>query len=469
MDYTILVVEDEPVQLESLAGFLKKKGYRVLMAGHPENALCIVRDNAVDMVLSDFKMPGMSGVKLLEAIKEINPSIQVIIMTAYGTVESATDAMKLGAADYITKPIDLYRLDVLIRNIVERKQLVSENRLLRQQLSEHFRVDGIISESPGMSRVLNVAGRVSDSNASVLITGETGTGKELIARSVHFSGSRSDKPFVTVNCAALPENLLESELFGHEKGAFTGADRQRKGRFETAEGGTLFIDEVGEIPLSLQVKLLRVLQEKTYERIGSNTPLQANARIVAATNRDLEAMISEGTFRQDLFYRLNVVSIRIPPLRERRKDIPPLVELFVRRFASENNKRIAGISKEAMDTLMKYSYPGNVRELENIIQQSVVLSRGETIMREDLPARLNERASKDNPWQSLEASFTEKVEAFEQSLILDALRETGHVQTRAAERLGISERHLRYKLKKYGMKQVFGRSAIDYMVETTTI
>jgi len=452
MDYTILVVEDELVQLESLAGFLTKQGYRVLKASLPEKALGIVRDNSVDIVLSDFKMPGMSGVKLLETIKEMNPSIEVIIMTAYGTVESATDAMKLGAADYITKPIDLYRLQVLIRNIVERKQLVSENRLLRQQLSERFRVDGIISESSEMSKVLNVAGRVADSNASVLITGETGTGKELIARSIHFSGSRSDKPFVAVNCAALPDNLLESELFGHEKGAFTGADRQRKGRFETADGGTLFIDEVGEIPLSLQVKLLRVLQEKTFERIGSNNPLQANARIVAATNRDLEAMIREGAFRQDLFYRLNVVSIKIPPLRDRREDIPPLIEVFVRRFASENNKRIAGISKEAMDALMKYSYPGNVRELENIIQQSVVLSRGETIMRNDLPIRVNEDLNNSNSWQSGDASFTEKVEAFEKSLIIDALSEVGHVQTRAAERLGISERHLRYKLKKYGMK-----------------
>jgi len=452
MDYTILVVEDELVQLESLAGFLTKQGYRVLKASLPEKALGIVRDNSVDIVLSDFKMPGMSGVKLLETIKEMNPSIQVIIMTAYGTVESATDAMKLGAADYITKPIDLYRLQVLILNIVERKQLVSENRLLRQQLSERFSVDGIISESSEMSKVLNVACRVADSNASVLITGETGTGKELIARSIHFSGSRCDKPFVAVNCAALPDNLLESELFGHEKGAFTGADRQRKGRFETADGGTLFIDEVGEIPLSLQVKLLRVLQEKTFERIGSNIPIQANARIVAATNRDLEAMIKDGTFRQDLYYRLNVVSIKIPPLRDRREDIPPLIEGFVRRFASENNKRIAGISKEAMDTLMKYSYPGNVRELENIIQQSVVLSRGETIMKNDLPIRVNESLHNSTSWQSSDTSFTEKVEAFEKALIIDALSEVGHVQTRAAERLGISERHLRYKLKKYGMK-----------------
>ena len=448
MDYTILVVEDELVQLESLAGFLTKQGYRVLKASLPEKALGIVRDNSVDIVLSDFKMPGMSGVKLLETIKEMNPSIEVIIMTAYGTVESATDAMKLGAADYITKPIDLYRLQVLIRNIVERKQLVSENRLLRQQLSERFRVDGIISESSEMSKVLNVAGRVADSNASVLITGETGTGKELIARSIHFSGSRSDKPFVAVNCAALPDNLLESELFGHEKGAFTGADRQRKGRFETADGGTLFIDEVGEIPLSLQVKLLRVLQEKTFERIGSNNPLQANARIVAATNRDLEAMIREGAFRQDLFYRLNVVSIKIPPLRDRREDIPPLIEVFVRRFASENNKRIAGISKEAMDALMKYSYPGNVRELENIIERAVILSEDTVIYADNLPLSLQTPVLSTTVTQK---SLPAKLDTIEYEMIIDALSsQKGHISN-AAEKLGLTRRVLSLKMQQFGI------------------
>lgn len=463
MDYTILVVEDEPVQLESLAGFLVKQGYRILKTARPEQALTLAKEYAVDLILSDFKMPGMSGVDLLDTVKKMNPSIQVIIMTAYGTIESATNAMKLGAADYITKPIDLYRLQVVIRNIVERSLLISENRLLRQQLSDRFSFDGLISESREMSNVLNVAGRVAESTASVLITGETGTGKELIARTVHFSGSRRDKPFLAVNCAALPENLLENELFGHEKGAFTGADRQRKGRFEMADGGTLFIDEVGEIPLSLQVKLLRVLQEKTFERIGSSSPIQANVRIVAATNRDLDAMVKDGTFRQDLFYRLNVVSIKIPPLRERRKDIPPLAEVFIRRFASENNKRIAGISREAMDSLMKYAYPGNVRELENIIQQSVVLTRNETIMREDLPARVNESSLQNSGWISGSGSLPEKAEAFEKSLILEALESSGHVQTKAAELLGIGERHLRYKLKKYGLKHSIGGPNPDHL------
>ncbi|ACD90354.1 two component, sigma54 specific, transcriptional regulator, Fis family [Chlorobium limicola DSM 245] len=452
MDYTILVVEDESVQLESIAGFLSKQGYRVLKSSRPLRALEIAGDEAVDIVLSDFRMPEMSGVELLATMKRRNPGIEVIIMTAYGSVESAIEAMKLGAADYITKPVDLHRLQIMIRNILERKQLISENRLLRTQLSERFGFQGIISQSSTMAQVMNIAGRVASSNATVLVTGETGTGKELIAKAVHFSGSRREQPFIVVNCAALPETLLESELFGHEKGAFTGADRMRRGRFEMAKGGTLFIDEVGEIPLSLQVKLLRVLQEKTYERVGSSTSLVADVRIVAATNRDLESMIREGSFRSDLYYRLNVVSIRIPPLRDRRDDIPPLIDAFIQRFSKENDKQITGISREAMDVLMKYSYPGNIRELENIVQQSVVLSRSSTITRDDLPIRVSEPYPEASGKDEMQGSFTEKVEAFEQAMILGAMKASGNVQTRAAEQLGISERHLRYKLKKYDLK-----------------
>ncbi|NTV61098.1 MAG: sigma-54-dependent Fis family transcriptional regulator [Chlorobiaceae bacterium] len=452
MDNTILVVEDESVQLESIAGFLSKQGYRVLKSSRPQRALEIAGEEAVDIVLSDFRMPEMSGVELLSALKHRNPGIEVIIMTAFGSVESAIEAMKLGAVDYITKPVDLHQLQIMIRNTLERKQLISENRLLRTQLSERFGFQGIVSQSSAMDQVLNIAGRVASSNAAVLITGETGTGKELVAKAVHFSGSRRDKPFIVVNCAALPETLLESELFGHEKGAFTGADRMRRGRFELAQGGTLFIDEVGEIPLSLQVKLLRVLQEKTFERVGSSTPLEADVRIVAATNRDLESMIRQGSFRADLYYRLNVVSIRIPPLRGRREDIPPLVDAFLQRFSKENGKQITGISREAMDALMKYSWPGNVRELENIVQQSVVLSRSSTITRDDLPIRVSEPHPEGSGPEVMQGSFTEKVEAFEQAMILGALKDAGNIQTRAAEMLGISERHLRYKLKKYGMK-----------------
>ncbi|MEI7695631.1 MAG: sigma-54 dependent transcriptional regulator [Chlorobium sp.] len=452
IDYTILVVEDEKVQLESLAGFLRKLGYQVVQSSQPVDALQVAREQTVDIVLTDFKMPGMTGVQLLEKLKQVNPDIDVIIMTAYGSVESATDAMKLGAVDYITKPIDLQQLKVMVRNTLERKILVRENRLLRQQLLERFSFDGIVSCSSAMSQVLNIAGRVASSNATVLITGETGTGKELIAKAVHYASPRCEKPFLAVNCAALSENLLESELFGHEKGAFTGADRQRKGRFETAEGGTLFIDEVGEMPLSLQVKLLRVLQEKSFERVGSSVPIAANVRLVAATNRDLEAMVGAGLFREDFYYRLNVVGIRIPPLRERREDIPLLVDAFVLRIAAENEKLVKGVSREVMDALMKYAWPGNVRELENVIQQSVVLCRENIITTEDLPPRVQALRFEKSTSLEIEGTFTEKTEAYEQGLIIKALKDAGNVQTKAAELLGIGERHLRYKLKKYGMK-----------------
>ncbi|NTW56480.1 MAG: sigma-54-dependent Fis family transcriptional regulator [Chlorobiaceae bacterium] len=452
MDTTILVVEDEVVQLESIAGFLAKQGYRVLKSQRPQKALDIAAQEAVDIVLTDFRMPEMTGVELLSALKQRNPAVEVIIMTAFGSVESAIEAMKLGAADYITKPVDLHRLQTTIRNTIERNRLISENRLLKTQLSERFGFKGIVSQSSAMAQVMSIAGRVAATTATVLITGETGTGKELVAKALHYSSPRSGNPFVAVNCAALPETLLESELFGHEKGAFTGADKLRRGRFESAQGGTLFIDEVGEIPLSLQVKLLRVLQEKTFERVGSSAPQAADVRIVAATNRDLESMVRDGSFRADLYYRLNVVSIRIPPLRERRDDIPPLVDAFLKRFSGEYGKQVEGLSREAMDALMKYSYPGNVRELENIVQQSIVLSRSPVITREDLPYRVFDPCPECDTPEGQQGSFTEKVMAFEREMILGALEEAGNVQTRAAEILGISERHLRYKLKKYGMK-----------------
>jgi len=451
MEHTILVVEDEPLQLDSISGFLSKQGYRVLKAARPSLALEMTREQAVDLVLTDLKMPGMSGVELLEALRKMNPAIDVIVMTAFGTVESATLAMRQGAVDYITKPVDLRHLQSLIEKALERRQLISENRRLREALAERFSFSGVISGSSAMQAVMSMAGRVASSSATVLITGETGTGKELVARAVHFAGSRHEKPFVAVNCAALPEHLLESELFGHEKGAFTGADRMRRGRFEAAAGGTLFIDEVGEIPPQLQVKLLRVLQERSFERLGSTTPVMTDARIVAATNRDLEALVREGTFRSDLYYRLNVVSIRIPPLRERREDIAPLVEACIRKYSEEDGKRVASISKEAMDMLMKYDFPGNVRELENILRQAVVLCRTEMIVTADLPLCVHEPRSEPAGTAS-GGNFTERVEAFERSLILAAMKEAGNVQTRAAESLGIGERHLRYKLAKYGLK-----------------
>ncbi len=446
---TILLVDDEAGQREVLAGYLKKKRHTVLEASSAREALERVQREIVDIVFTDLKMPDKSGFELLKEIRALNPEITVVMMTAFGTIEGAVAAMREGAYDYLTKPIDLEELDLLIQRIGERRRLLSENQLLKQQLAEKFKFTGIISQSAAMEEVLNVAGRVAESKATALIRGESGTGKELIAKAIHFSSPRKDKPFIAVNCAALTESLLESELFGHEKGAFTGAVRQKKGRFELADGGTLFIDEVGDIPPAIQVKLLRVIQEQTFERVGGTETIRVDVRIVAATNRDLEKMLEQGTFRDDLYYRLNVVSVTLPPLRKRRADIPPLLEHFLKKYGKENSKPHAGISKEAMDALMKYNYPGNVRELANIVEQAVVLCRGDLITGADLPFTVRGMRSE---MDISSGTFEERVAAFEKKLILEALAASGGIQTKAAEALGISERHVRYKLKKYGMK-----------------
>jgi two-component system NtrC family response regulator len=452
-EHKILIIDDEPTQVQALAGFLKKKGFDVEKATAGLDGLKILKKQTIDLVITDFKMPDIDGIEVLKRAKAINPEIDVIMMTAFGSIESATEAMRAGAVDYLTKPVDLDQLEILINKALEHKQLVSENRLLREQLVEKFKFEQIISVSEVMEEAINLAGRSAPSKATVLITGESGTGKEMIAKAIHFASPRKDKSFLAVNCAALAENLLESELFGHEKGAFTGADRQRKGRFEMANHGTLFIDEIGEIPLATQVKLLRVLQEQTFERVGGSEPIHVDVRIVAATNRNLEDLIEEGRFREDLYYRLNVVRINIPPLRKRKSDIPLLVDYFFKKYSTENNKKMTGISKEAMDQLMKYDYPGNVRELENIIEQSVVLGRGDMISVRDLPMTvkgIRSESKKVDPFG--EGTFIERVEAFEKELIDQALEQAQGVQTRAAKILGITERHLRYKLNKYGMK-----------------
>jgi DNA-binding NtrC family response regulator len=452
-EHKILIIDDEPAQVQALAGFLKKKDFDVEKANAGLDGLKIIEKKTIDLIITDFKMPDIDGIEVLKRAKAINPEIDVIMMTAFGSIESATEAMRAGAIDYLTKPVDLDQLEILINKALEHKQLVSENRLLREQLAKKFKFEQIISSSEVMEEAINVAGRAAPSKATVLITGESGTGKELVAKAIHFASPRKDKPFLAVNCAALAENLLESELFGHEKGAFTGADRQRKGRFEMANHGTLFIDEIGEIPLTTQVKLLRVLQEQTFERVGGSEPIHVDVRIVAATNRNLEELIEEGRFREDLYYRLNVVRINIPPLRKRKSDIPLLVDYFFKKYSTENNKKMTDISKEAMDLLMKYDYPGNVRELENIIEQSVVLGRGDMISMRDLPMTvkgMQSESKKTDPFG--EGTFVERVEAFEKELIDQALEQAQGVQTRAAKILGITERHLRYKLNKYGMK-----------------
>ncbi len=440
----ILVVDDEEPQRRVLAGFLRKAGYEVEAVGTPDEALALVAKRTVDLVLTDLRMPGKTGIELLEAVRGLNPEIPVVVMTAYGTVASAVDAMKRGAADYLGKPVDLDELEVLVARTLERRALVSENKALRAQVESRYRLAGLETSNARMQEAINMAARAAASRATILIHGESGTGKELLARAIHYASPRSRAPLVAVNVAALAETLIESELFGHERGAFTGADREHRGRFELADGGTLFLDEIGDLPRGAQVKLLRVLQEQTFERLGGTKTLKVDVRLVAATHRDLDAMVRSGEFREDLFFRLNVVAITLPPLRERREDVPLLVDHFLRRFADEGKPR--GISREAMDLLLKHDFPGNVRELENLIHRAVVLARGDTISRADLPLHLGGL----KPEARVDAGgFAERVMAFEKTLIDEALEKAGGVQTRAAAALGMSERHLRYRLKKF--------------------
>ncbi|NLP11047.1 sigma-54-dependent Fis family transcriptional regulator [bacterium] len=448
--HTLLIIDDEQAQRESLAGFLAKKGYQIQQAALAQEAIEIVQRMPVDLLLTDLRMPGMDGRELLQKVKGINPEVEVIVMTAFGSLESAVAAMKEGALDFLTKPIDLQQLELIVAKAIERKQLLSENARLRELVQEQQTFQGIITSSPLMQESLSIAGRAAESKATVLILGESGTGKELVAKAIHLAGPRRDKPFVAVNMAALPEQLLESEMFGHEKGAFTGAEKFRQGRFEMAHSGTLFIDEVGDIPAGLQVKLLRVLQSQSFERLGSSQPIQVDVRLIAATHRNLETLVKEGAFRQDLYYRLNVVQIRLPALRERRMDIPALANQFLKRFARLNEKPVHGFSREAMDLLLKHDYPGNVRELENMVEQAVVLCRDELITSRDLPLHALATPSATEPEAG--ASFQEQVAWFEKKLILEALQAAAGNQSKAAARLGMGERHLRYKLKKYGMK-----------------
>ena len=448
--FHILVVDDEPVQREMIGGFLKKQGFEVIAADSAERALELFRQDAFDLVLTDQKMAEMSGLELLQAVHTINAETPVILITAFGTIEAAVAALKHGAIDYLTKPLNLDELLYRIRQVSDRYRIINENRELREALQDRHRIEGIIGESGAMLEVLSIVRRVAPSEATVLIRGESGTGKELIAKAIHFGSPRARGPLVKVNCAALPEALLESELFGHEKGAFTGALTSRQGRFELANGGTIFLDEIGDLPLHLQAKLLRVLQEREFEKVGSSRPIRVNVRIMAASHRPLEDLIKAGQLREDLYYRLNVVTIFIPPLRERRSDVALLLDHFLRHYAEKNGKTIRGLTPEGRDILLRYDYPGNVRELENIIERAVVLTRDDVIGSGDLPLTVQELEIADG---DRETNLTVAVEALERRMIRDALARSDGIQTRAAELLGMGERALRYKLTKYGFRE----------------
>ncbi len=448
----ILIVEDGKSQRDMLRDFLKGKGYDVSEAERGDKALELVKNHFFDLLLLDYKMPGMDGMAVLEEVRAINPEIDVIMMTAFGTIDTAVKAIKTGAADYITKPIELEELIILIDRISERRILLKENRILREELREKgITTDQIVYQSQVMNELINLAARVASSNATILIEGESGTGKELVARLIHTLSPRSKKHLITVNCAALPETLLESELFGHEKGAFTGAERMRIGRFEEADGGSLFLDEIGELSPSVQARLLRFLQEREFQRVGGNQTFRSDVRIISATNQNLEAKVKKANFREDLFYRLNVVAIAIPPLRERKQDVGPLIDHFLKHFAAENGKQIQGVSPEARDLLMKYDYPGNVRELENIIERAVVITRRSIISIDDLPFSSASSGVDSNEIPE-QGTLKDSLAALERQMIKNALGKASSNQTRAADLLGISERMLRYKLKKYGFK-----------------
>ncbi len=443
-----MVVDDERTQLEFVGGFLGKAGFEVALMGSAAEAVERFRGEAFDLVLTDQRMPDMSGLDLLKECRALDPEVAVIIMTAYGSIETAVSAMKEGATDYLTKPLNLEELRLRIERVKRGHQLLRENTELREALQERHRIEGVIGESGQMQEVLDLVRRVAPSDATVLLRGESGTGKELIAKAIHYASARRKGPLVKVNCAALPETLLESELFGHEKGAFTGAFATRKGRFEIADKGTLFLDEIGDLPAHLQAKLLRVLQEREFERVGSNHAITSDVRIITATNQDLDQLMRQGVFREDLYYRLNVVTIILPPLRDRRQDLPALIDHFLRKFAEKNGKTIQGFSRDARDALLRYDYPGNVRELENLVERATVLTRDDIIGIGELPLTIKET----HPGSGDQTNLSAAVEGMERRMIVEALEAAAGVQTKAADNLGISERALRYKLQKYGLR-----------------
>ena len=442
----ILVVDDEPNARTALAEILKEEGYQVETAADGFKGLARAEEFSPDLVLTDLKMPGMDGVELLRKLRQHAPELPVVLMTAFGAVETAVSAMREGAADYLTKPLNTDELVLVIDRALERVRLRRETHDLRSQLTERYRFDNIVGNSPEMQEVFKAVAQVAPSRATVLLTGESGTGKELVAAAVHHHSPRKDGPFVRLHCAALAETLLESELFGHERGAYTGADRRREGRFEQANAGTLFLDEIGDITPSTQVKLLRVLQERQFERVGGNQTQTVDVRLIAATNRDLKQLVAEGKFREDLYYRLNVINVALPPLRRRKSDVAALAAHFLERFARENSKRVERFSDGALAQIVAYNWPGNVRELENVVERAVVLTEGHTIEQHHLPAELG-AADGESSTPTIPGSTMADIE---RHAILTTLECHGGSTSRAAEVLGISVRKIQYKLHEYG-------------------
>ena len=451
--YTILIVDDEANLLEVLAVALENMGYGTVTAETAEEALAVLEEREVHLVLSDLRLPGLSGRELMEKVKAANPDLPVVIMTAYASLKEAVEIIKEGAFDYTVKPFELDALEATIASALRYYALGRDNRDLREQL-QTASAGQFVGQSPAYLALLRNVREVSASSANVLITGESGTGKELVARAIHFSSPRSQEPFVSVNCMALNPGVLESELFGHEKGSFTGAVALRRGRFEQASGGTLFLDEVGELTPELQVKLLRVLQERRFERVGGSEEIEVDIRIVAATNKDLMPLVQAGTFREDLYYRLNVVHIPIPPLRERREDIPLLVAHFAEKAAKENGIPPKTFSTEALNHLSGYEWPGNIRQLQNVVERCLVLVPGDVITLEDLPAEIRDEEAQFKSAVDLlpvQLDLADTLERIEAALIRRALVRADFVQAKAAELLGISKSLMQYKLKKYSI------------------
>jgi len=451
--FHILVVDDDPNHLKILSTIIASWGYATTVADDGTSAVKLVRERPFDLILMDVRMAEMSGIEALTQIKEYNPAIPILIMTAYSSVDSAVEALKSGAYDYLTKPLDFEVLKLTFERALDHENLKNENKKLKDKLSSSYNMDNIIGKSKAMKDLVDMLAMIAPSEATALITGESGTGKELIAKSIHHNSDRKDHPLVVVNCAALAETLLESELFGHEKGAFTGADKRREGRFMQANKGTIFLDEVGETSGPMQAKLLRVIQEKEIQRVGGDEIITVDVRILAATNRDLRNEVEIGNFREDLYYRLNVVTLKIPPLRGRQDDIPLLAQHFLEKYAKKNRKNIKGFSPLAMDILLKYGWPGNVRELENTIERAVILLSGDNITEKELPSNITEPYSEKNDWidQPSPIEGNRPLVEIEKEAILATFAATGGNKSETARRLKITRKTLHNKLKVYGI------------------